>query len=46
MENEGIILKSLQETCEEKAVVLVSHRASTMKLADVVYEMGERGPCY
>lgn len=42
--NEGIILKSLQETCEEKAVVLVSHRASTMKLADVVCEMGERGP--
>ncbi len=37
--NEGIILKALQETCREKTVVLVSHRASTMQVADVVYEM-------
>lgn len=37
--NEGIILKSLKESCEKKTVVLVSHRASTMNLADVVYEM-------
>ena len=37
--NEGIILKSLKETCDEKTVVLVSHRSSTMNLADVVYEM-------
>ena len=37
--NEGIILKSLKESCEEKTVVLVSHRKSTMNLADVVYEM-------
>ena len=37
--NEGIILKSLKESCEKKTVVLVSHRASTMNLADIVYEM-------
>lgn len=37
--NEGVILKALKETCKEKTVVLVSHRASTMNLADVVYEM-------
>ncbi len=37
--NEGIILKSLKESCDKKTVVLVSHRQSTMNLADVVYEM-------
>ncbi len=37
--NEGIILKALQETCRKKTVVLVSHRTSTMQVADVVYEM-------
>lgn len=37
--NEGIILHSLNETCREKTVVLVSHRKSTMGIADVVYEM-------
>ncbi len=37
--NEGIILKSLQESCREQTVVLVSHRASTMGMADVIYEM-------
>lgn len=37
--NEGVILKSLQESCEDRTVVLVSHRKSTMNLADVVYEM-------
>ena len=37
--NEGIILKSLQESCGNKTVVLVSHRKSTMNLADVVYKM-------
>ena len=39
--NEGIILKSLKESCQEKTVVLVSHRKSTMNLADVVYEMDQ-----
>lgn len=37
--NEGIILKSLKEARGNKTVVLVSHRKSTMNLADVVYEM-------
>ena len=38
--NEGIILKSLKESREDKTVVLVSHRSSTMNVAEVVYEMG------
>ncbi len=37
--NEGIILKSLKESAAKKTVVLVSHRKSTMHVADVVYEM-------
>ena len=37
--NEGIILKSLKESAEEKTIVLVSHRVSTMNVANVVYEM-------
>ena len=37
--NEGIILKSLKEEAETKTVVLVSHRQSTMNVADVVFEM-------
>lgn len=37
--NEGIILKSLKESAGEKTVVLVSHRKSTMTVADRVFEM-------
>lgn len=37
--NEGIILKSLKESRRQKTVVLVSHRRSTMNLADKVYTM-------
>lgn len=37
--NEGIILKSLKDSCQEKTVVVVSHRKSTMNLADKVYTM-------
>ena len=37
--NEGIILKSLKESARKKTIVLVSHRVSTMNVADVVYEM-------
>lgn len=37
--NEGIILRSLKESARKKTVVLVSHRVSTMNVADVVYEM-------
>lgn len=37
--NEGIILKSLKESSDKKTIVLVSHRVSTMNIADTVYEM-------
>lgn len=40
--NEGIILKSLKESKENKTVILVSHRQSTMSIADQVFEM-EKG---
>lgn len=39
--NEGIILKSLKEGWGDKTVLLVSHRKSTMNVADVVYEMDD-----
>ena len=39
--NEGIILKSLKEGRGDKTVLLVSHRKSTMNVADVVYEMDD-----
>ena len=35
----GIILKSLSEESAGKTIVLVSHRKSTMSLADKTYEM-------
>lgn len=37
--NEGIILKSLKEESQGRTVVLVSHRESTMGIADDVYHM-------
>ena len=37
--NEGIILKSLKKEAKDKTVVLVSHRDSTMRIADEVIEM-------
>lgn len=37
--NEGMILKALQESKKDKTILLVSHRLSTMNLADVVYDM-------
>ncbi len=37
--NEAIILKSLGEESDEKTVVLVSHRQSTMKIADCVHSV-------
>lgn len=36
--NEGIILKALRESAAKKTVVIVSHRASTMNVADKVFE--------
>ena len=40
--NEAVILKSLHEACAGKSVVLVSHRKSTMGIADRMYSV-ERG---
>jgi ATP-binding cassette subfamily C protein len=40
--NEAVILKALHEECADKTVVLVSHRKSTMGIADTVYSV-ERG---
>ena len=37
--NEALILKSLHEQRAGKTVVLVSHRASTMRIADTVYSV-------
>ena len=37
--NEAVILKSLCEEREDRTVVLVSHRASTMRIADRVYSV-------
>lgn len=35
--NEGIILKSLRDIKKDKSIILVSHRQSTMAIADRVY---------
>ncbi len=37
--NEAVILKSLKEEAQEKTVALVSHRKSTVRIADRVFEM-------
>ena len=37
--NEGIILKSLKEGKEDKTIVIVSHRKSTMNIADTVLDV-------
>lgn len=37
--NEAVILKSLREEQEDRTVVLVSHRQSTMRIADQVYSV-------
>ena len=37
--NEAVILKSLREERENKTVVLVSHRQSTVRIADTVYSV-------
>ncbi len=37
--NEAVILKALREEHKDKTVVLVSHRKSTMKIADIVYSV-------
>lgn len=40
--NEAVILKALQTECQDKTVILVSHRKSTMGIAETVYSV-ERG---
>lgn len=40
--NEAVIQKALQTECQDKTVILVSHRKSTMGIADTVYSV-ERG---
>lgn len=40
--NEGMILRSLAEQKKDKAIILVSHRESTMAIADRVYRI-EKG---
>jgi ATP-binding cassette subfamily C protein len=35
--NEAVILKAIGEECKRKTVLLVSHRSSTMRIADRVY---------
>ena len=37
--NEAVILKSLKEESTGRTVVLVSHRASTMRIADESYSV-------
>lgn len=37
--NEAVILRSLGEESKDKTVVLVSHRESTMRIADTVYSV-------
>lgn len=37
--NEGIILKALKEEREDRTVVIVSHRPSTMNIAEEIWEM-------
>ncbi len=37
--NEAVILKSLKKEAEEKTVILVSHRESTMRIADEILSM-------
>lgn len=43
--NEGIILKALKEQKQKKSIILVSHRESTMAVADRVYRV-EGGRIY
>ena len=37
--NEAVILRSLEQSRKDKTIVLVSHRASTMCIADEVYSV-------
>ncbi len=43
--NEGMILKALKEQKNKKSIILVSHRESTMAIADRIYRV-EKGHMY
>ncbi|WP_288680507.1 ABC transporter ATP-binding protein [uncultured Brachyspira sp.] len=37
--NEAVILKSIKDNSENKTIILVSHRESTLNIADKIYQM-------
>ena len=37
--NEGMILKALKEISKERTILLVSHRISTLQIADEIYTL-------
>ena len=37
--NESEILKSIKENCEEKTIILISHRKSTTSVCNKVYKL-------
>lgn len=43
--NEAVILKSISEQKDKKAILLVSHRASTMRIADKVFSVENGRKC-
>ena len=43
--NEAVILKSIVEQKDKKAILLVSHRASTMRIADSIYSVENGRKC-
>lgn len=43
--NEAVILKSIAEQRDKKAILLVSHRASTMRIADSIFSVENGRKC-
>ena len=41
--NEAVILKTIRETVDDKAVLIVSHKASTLRIADRLLEVQAEG---
>lgn len=42
--NEKVIIQTLKKECKDKTVILVSHRMSTVSIADEVYVMNNKRP--
>lgn len=40
--NEGEILKSIKENCNDKTIILISHRKSTTSICDKTYKLSNR----